>query len=1250
MTRLILSVLLAILCCQTSVLANDYEEAWKALHNNDRKTAKILLQKAMNESSTSVDAYLTYIYLQTFEGRESDVTDFISSAYGKLDDVNPYLYSLWFNGSVLGGYGKKSLPHQLQLLQKIVSDKKTNGSIKSAAHYVYGTHYQYSNDFPNAARHWGQMESVCSVWQYAGPFDNLSGSGFNKQFGPLEHPEAEARFVSSKNAPVSWFTPTSTNAEGWTFPFAHIRNTTAIVYAQTFVQSPADMKALLNLGGRGSLKIWVNDGLVLAEPKEYATELDYYSSYIQLKKGFNRILVQLGYTDNTFPNFIIRLTDDDHYAIKGLQYFPVVKPYTKVKSTSGPRPVSLRHFAEAYFEKKIEMDGGNFLNYLLLSQVYLRNEKVAEARHMITEAVNRFPNNSLLRFQLMQCLMKDNNSTLLSQEVEKMKETDPECLLTFSLNIDRLQKEKKYDEALAELDKYVALFGEDAQTLSTRIKILGKQNMIEELVTLIQKGYSKYPDNVEMVSLMFNITKSMDKDAKAAIKIYEKFLKSNFNYELITALANEYSQQGQSERAVDLYQSLCKHFPYDPEQCMNIAIHYYQKQDFNKAIEYTRQAIGLAPYVASYWESLGLEQQQLQQNVAAIESFKKALEYDRNNYGAREQLRAVQKKSAVWKAFKETDLYALIKNANKSYDHDFYYLFDEKTTVIYAEGATELYVTMAVKILNEKGIDAWKHFSLPYNSNQQTVLVEKAEVVKKNGNKVKAEQDEGELVFTGLEAGDALIIRYKMQYYAEGRLAKEFWDRYSFNAFVPVEIARYSLLIGKNVPFKYVVRNDNLTPEVSAYDEFDLYTWTMKDAPVMKEEAFMAPTTDVAVSLHLSTLPSWGNVAGWYKDLSEIKTEETFEVSEVFKQLFPQGTGKLSELQVAKKIYSYITGNIRYSSVSFRQSAFIPQKPSVTINTRLGDCKDLAVLFVSLGKLAGLKANLILVDTRENGKYEMALPSVEFNHCIVKTELDGKEYFLEVTDNDLPFASLPSNLYHAAYLVIDGDSSNAKLKYLHAANRTKDKVKTDITLKLQDGDVQFDVKALKTGALTSSMRGQYAMLSNEKQKEALEKSLSGNFKNPLKLAKVNFRGLETGGDSITYDYSYKVSNEVTEVGAMSMIKIPFGEIVASLDNFSPDERTYSIEYWNYENTDEYETVINVHAPVGKEFIEIPKNEICQFKGSHYSLQFIRKSANQLQIVRKATIDRDDIAPADYPAMKAFFNKIVKAESKYIVFK
>lgn len=1252
MLHRILSLLPALLFLAGSVFANDYEDAWKALHKNDRKTARALLQKAMQESSTSVDAYLTYIFLQTFEGKEGEDRDFLAKVYKKVQDVNPYIYAMWFNESVLGNYGKKKA-HQTQLLEKMMDDPAINGSLKSAAHYVKAMHYLFANEFASANKEWKQMGSAGTLWQLAGPFDNLSGSGFYKNYGPLEHPEAGASFTSANNATISWFSPPVMTTEGWTFPYTHIRYNTAIVYAQVFVQAPADMKVLLNAGVNGSLKVCVNDEPVLAESKEIVTELDYYKNYVQLKKGYNRLLVQLGYTDNNTPNFIIRFTDEQYNAIPGLTYTPTLQPYPKAAKTNA-EPRSLPHFAEAFFEQKIKAEPDNVINYILLSQVYLRNKKTAAARKLLVDALQHSKDNSLLRFQLIQCLLKESNRTLLSQEVERIKETDPNCVLTYNINIEQLKDEEKYEEAMKELDKVVALTGEDEDVLVTRIQLYGSQNKMDELVKTLQDAYNRYPDNSEIAGMMFRLKKNGYKDAKGAIKVYESYLKNNYSYQLIQALAQEYNEQGSSDKALQLFEQVKEKFAYDPEQYMTLANFYYDKQQYSKAEDYTRKALTLAPNVAGYWQSLGLELQQQHKDNEAMDCYRKALYYDANKYTAREQLRELQKKPAVWKAFPETDAYELIKKAaNKTYNHNSFYLLDEKTTVVYAEGATEEYITMVVKIINEKGIDDWKEISLSYNSNSQYLLVEKAEAVKKNGNKIKAEQNGNELVFTGLEAGDALYIKYKIQHYNYGRLAKQFWDRYTFNAYVPVEMARYSLLVARNVPLHHKALNTTVKPTVGSYDDFVLYTWEMKDPEAAKPEKFMPPLNDVGPALYLSTMSSWGEIAAWYSDLSSSKTEDEFELKQAYEEIFPKGKGTMNETERARQIYQYITSNIRYSSVSFRQSAFVPQKASVTINTRLGDCKDLSSLFVGLAKMSGIKANLVLVNTRENGLHATEMPSVEFNHCIVKTTLDGKEYFLELTDNDLPFASLPSNLYKAAYLVIpekSSDTAGAQLKYLYTTNRGKDKIKRYVTVGITGSDVTMAVKSIKTGSLTSGLRSNYAKLSSDKQHEEMEKSVSGWYKNPVKLSSVSFKGLETLSDSVLIEYKYKVSNEVTEVGDMGMIKIPFGEIVASIDNLTEDERKFPIEYWTYEDTDEYETVITVQAPAGKKFIEVPKNETCSFNGSTYSLQFVQKSPTQLEIIRKASLKRDDILPADYAALKVFFNKIIKAESKYIAFK
>lgn len=84
--------------------------------------------------------------------------------------------------------------------------------------------------------------------------------------------------------------------------------------------------------------------------------------------------------------------------------------------------------------------------------------------------------------------------------------------------------------------------------------------------------------------------------------------------------------------------------------------------------------------------------------------------------------------------------------------------------------------------------------------------------------------------------------------------------------------------------------------------------------------------------------------------------------------------------------------------------------------------------------------------------------------------------------------------------------------------------------------------------------------------------------------------------------------------------------------------------------DEYETMIEIEAPAGTKFVELPKDQTFNFLGSTYTLKYVQKDKNHLSIIRKASLKKSNVAPEDYAAMKDFLNNIVKAESKLIAFK
>lgn len=1227
----------------------NYRQAWDALNNNDRNKAVQLLQQA----GPGGDNFITRIYLQTYNGKDKQVTDFDASFYDKADNPYPYIYALWFNDAVLGSYGKKRLPHQLRLIDKIISDGKAPGTLVAAAHYQKGMHFLSSYEMDNAAREFDKIGNIRN-WQYVGPFENLSESGIYKEYGPLKQPEADAVFTSNTNAPIKWFSPVTEDKDGWTPTCFQISKRTAVVYAQTFVAAPDDQDVYFNVGATGAIRVWLNDAPLLSEYKERTTEMDTYTVKCKLKKGNNRILVQLGYTGENYPNFSVRLTDAKYNPLPGLSGSNVYAPYNKATDNAPYQPMP--HFAEAFFTAKVAAEPDNLVNYLLLADTYLRNKKTLEARNIIEAALQKAPHNCLLRMKLIEVLGKETNRSKTLEEIEALKKDDPESLFTLYMSIKDDIDNQKYEDAFSAITKKESLYGEDETTAAYRLLILYHENKYDDMVKAGEEIYKKYPEQESLLPMMYSIRKDVYKDSKGAMKLYENYLKNNFSAGVLRKYGELLQEQGQNDKSLQLKMRMAKDFPYDPDGFSVIAGYYYGVKEYDKAEEYTNKALQLSPYNQTYWELMGDIKREAKKSDQAIAAYNKSLMYDPNQYDVINKIRKLQGKEESYKLVPETNIDSIIRADNqaeaKNTDYGYYFINDEKNVIVHPGGATEEYYLYLIRITNEKGIDKYKESTIGYG-NSQELLIEKSMVIKKSGAKIEGDRNDNQIVFTNLEAGDVVVFKYRLQSFVYGRFAREYWDKYYFGSQIYTAREHYSLLLPADQPVHYVFTSTDFKPAVKTVEGFKQYTWDLVKQEPMKEEPLMPNNCDVGTVLHISTLSSWQDIASWYTDLINNRAEEDFEITSLFNNLFPdKGKTKLSQFEQAKLIYNYIEKNIRYSSVSFRQSAYVPQRASATLNTRLGDCKDLSNLFVTLCRMAHIECRMVLVNTRNNGVKDILLPSVEFNHCIVKARLDNKDYYIELTDNHLPFASLPNNLPGASILEIPMRKSTevSDLKALADGNRTRDIVKRVIDIKPTDKDLAVNVICTKYGHFSADIRDQYANLDHDKQVIEMEKTVAQGYKNNIKLDKLSFPDLGQLSDSVKYTYSFKVRNEIAEIGSIQTFRISYPDVVATLNNFSADTRVFPIEYDNYEDADGYETVVNIEAPAGKKFIELPANESLQFKNLSFSISYRLVNPGKLVVVRKFSGDRKVIPAADYTAFKSFFEKIITAEQKMIAFK
>ena len=1232
-----------------ALFADNYQKAWEALAKNDRKAAREFLEKALNEPEHAADAALTLVVLETFDGNVNESSDAWQKALTTLKDPYPYYFPLWFHEALAGDYGQKN-NRQEKMLEKLIDDPNCPGIYKAAAQYSLGHHYLSESKFKDMRAAWNSTSNV-TQWQFAGPFDNLAGSGFDKNYGPIAHPEPVAVFKSTYDADIQWFKPETYVIEGWIPTIYYVRYSSGVVFAQTFVTAPSDMDAVLALGFTGNIRVWVNDQLLISEQEYLKTEYDVFKTKCHLQKGNNRVLVQIGFEDQEYPNFNLRFIDERSNMIPGLTSSAVYTPYTK--GTAKKEPM-IPFFPETFFEQKIKSEPENLLNYILLAKTYLRSDKNQEANSVILKALEKAPDNSLLHMEYISILSKMDNRTELTRELQHIKENDPYCAASYEIRFQENMKSEQYDAAEKEASEYERNYGLDENLYEDYIKLYVAQEKVKEAVTTIQDASEAYPNNAFFNEMMHNIALRLRKDPQGANRINEQFLKRNFGIPTARQLIQEYFEMGQNDRAVRMLLDLSEQFPGNVIYLEQLYNYYYSKKDNKKAGQYIAMLLAQAPFHAAYHEYAAQLNEQSGNNNSALTSFQKALKYNPNDFDVRRRIRELENRTNLNTLLPQNDPYELIKKSklqDKSREFDWYYILDERATILYPEGCSETYYTVVLKVLNEKGIDDWKEATLGYNQYRQRLIVEKAEVVKPGGSKFTAEQNGNELVFTNLEKGDAVYLRYRIVSYAYGRMAREFWDTYAFNAFVPTEISRYVLLCPKNLDFDIKTVQTELKPVTREADDFKIYTWETLNEPAMKEESLMPPRIDICRSLSVSTIHEWKEIADWYSDLSTLQSKQDHEVQQAVKNLFPEGK-TFSPEEKARRIYEYIVKNIRYSSVSFRQSAFMPQKASSVLQTKLGDCKDLSTLYAAMAREAGLEANLVLLNTRDNGEESLNLPSVDFNHCIIKVKAGNQVWHLELTDSNLPFGSLPNGDIGGLALEIpfNGTGAATGIFKLSPKNRTTDYRHQQVQIDIKNRDLSILTHATLSGAITRNLRDDYANLSREKQLEEMQRLVGKRFSNPVTLKDVSFGALDQLQDTLQYHMLYNVRNEIIEIGELKTFRVPFYYTFIKPDVFQEETRSFPINYGEYEDADDYLEDITVNLPQGKQLSDIPKDLILGFGGIEYSLTYKKLSATSLQIIRRIKVNRNNIPASEYTAFRTFVDEVVNAENRYVAYK
>ncbi len=1230
---------------------NPLKPVWDALENQDRALARKLLNEALSDPQYGVDAMVTLLYLNELEGNESS-GELFRNWYSKLPDPSPYLYTHWLDDPVLGSPVAYESA-RVRFLQKIIQDARVHESVRNSGYYSLGMSNLLTWKEKKALPLFEQIGAL-ENWQVTGPFDNTNGSGHVSDYPPIHHPERNASFYTRSGLRITWFTPKWTMNQGWTIVDELFLERTGTAYFQTFVKSPSEQKVLLSLGGYGQMKVWLNDVPAIVMDKERKTDMDVFVREVNLKKGYNRILVQVSFTNNVrYPNFIVRLLDEHYKLIPGLEHRAAYADYPK--GTAADLGAVRPHFAEEYFRKKLENDPDGVQNYILLAKTYLRSDDFDNAIKVLRKGLESYPNNPLLNYELVMTYQDFGNRTETLRQLEKLRTLSPEIPVFFYYDFKEALDNDEYQKAERQVDKLAEFIGEDREEIhEMRINLMAAREENEKLLKAIELGFRKFPKNPFFVRLWYLVQKNLTNNVSYASSILENYLDKRYNSNLSQLLIEEKKSVGNMKGARKWIEKRISISPDDYNTKGELINFYYNKKDYDKALDVCKELFLLNPYMSGVWVDKGRVYEAMGEESEAIRSYKRALQINPNLFDERAKLRELEGKNSIYEYFEKTNAYGVISKAleepvNDNYNFEF--VFYEDNYVVYPGGAYNKYGTLCARIFNQSGLDYWKESSVGYRGNE-ALSIDKAEVIKKNGEKIRAEVRGNKVVFPSLEIGDAVYLIYKIDGYASGRLSNEFWEEWYANSFVPLKRSVFRLMVPQGQEPQIVTKNFDENYLKEDVDDFTKFEWVLTDPEVVKDEPYTPAFSELAKQVQVSTVEGWDEIAEWYHYVGLSSAVEDVFVEDAYDAIF--GEKELdAPVQRAKAIYNYLCDNIRYSYVDFRQSGQIPQIPSQTLTTQLGDCKDLATLYHVLAKKAGLETHLVLVTTRDNGEKNMLLPTDQFNHAIIAIDLPEGRLYQELTDAKLPFGAMPNSLVNAQALVIPNDGEldqDFSLVNLPAHGWIKPVDYNSVSVSVDGTKLKVRNQMHAVGSEAGVYRNFMSGLTQDREKEEVTGLMARYFNNPIVLNEYHIENLDSNTDTFSLTANFDVSGAVLKLGGMYAFKVPYLVNIVDSKTFALTDRKWPFTYWSYETADEYTTEVLVHLPEGVEVTEMPADFSVQNNLIEYQLTFEKTDDGLIRVLRKVKTNRSTLPASEFEKLKETAQKILEAEEQHIVFR
>ena len=565
-----------------------------------------------------------------------------------------------------------------------------------------------------------------------------------------------------------------------------------------------------------------------------------------------------------------------------------------------------------------------------------------------------------------------------------------------------------------------------------------------------------------------------------------------------------------------------------------------------------------------------------------------------------------------------------------------------------------------IKILNERGKENFSESHIEYDSTYEKVELEYARTIRPDGAVFEVGSrhirdfsrymefplysNARIFIISFPEISEGAVVEYKARIYRSQLVnKKDFVFSYPLQAQEPIIRANFSVSFPQERTLHINNINDNyngfgadLKPDIQKKDKELIYEWKFKDIPQIIPESSMPPEVEINPTMLISTFKSWKEVYDWWWPLARDKIKADASIKEKVRELTMNAR---SEEDKARGIYNFCAQKIRYVAVAYGQAGYEPHKAEDIFRNKYGDCKDQAILLVTMLKEAGLIAWPVLIPTKEYYNLNEDFPAIFFNHCIAALSLKGEVVFLDPTAETCSFGDLPVD--DQGRKVIIFKDSGYKIQTIPFLPAARNLISQRLNIQVNEDETITAEKTVLTGGMYDQAQRYWLLYTPPELVEETLKEKIQDVSIGARLKGYDIKNQDNLNEPIRLHYTFSGPEYFTPAGELRIMPQ-----LVSLDTslVAKDQRKYPIDF---ALLDIKEAVFEIEIPGDFTVNYMPESISEDSPWLNCKIEYSRKD-KRIIFIQKTELKKNIILKEDYPAFKEFFEGLAKKVKQRII--